>query len=468
MWFSKKQTINSSDRIVIVGAGEVGFHIARRLADEKKQVVVIDQDVSRLRRMEEQIDVQTVTGSGSLPSVLHEAGVEKASVFVAVTDSDESNILACLFANAIAPNAVKLARLRQPEYVAHADLLRSAALNISLLVNPEQEIVRTIDRLLTLPGAVEYAELAMGSIRMAGLRVEEGPLIGEPLTRFRDIVEDDGIMVGAITSGTSLVVPSGDSVIRKGDVVYFVYRPASQPQLLAALNRTRGFLNTACIIGGGNIGARLAALFEKKGIKTTLIEHDAARCEFLAAHLNDTLILHGDGTDKNLLAEEHVGNKDAFVAVTGDEETNILCCLLAKSMGAKETVVRVNKAAYLPLVEAVGIGHSVSPRLSAVNSILHYFRQGRVLASVSVGGEAAEALEVLVADDSKLVGRQVFQLGLPRGALLLAVTRGDDVFVPSGSTVIHAQDHLVLLGLRDVMNAVEKMLAEKMPSAHSK
>lgn len=458
MWFKNKPGKTTHDKIVIVGAGEVGFHIAKRLAAENKPVVVIDKDPARLQRLEEQMDVQTVHGSGSLPSVLHQAGVENAAVFVAVTDSDDVNIMSCLFAGSLAPSVVKLARIRHPEYVAKSEFLRDSSLNISLLVNPEQEIVRTIDRLLTLPGAVEYGELANGRIRMAGLRVEEGPLIGLPLKRFREVVQDDGIMVGAIAGKKRLLVPSGDDVIHAGDVVYFVYRPTSQPNLLAALNRKREYLHTACIIGGGNIGSRLAALFEKKGIKTTLVERDAERCRQLADTLDKTLILHGDGTDQNLITEEHLGRKDAFVAVTGDEETNILCCLLAKSMGARETVVRVNKAAYLPLVEAVGIGHSVSPRLSAVNSILHYFRQGRVLSSVSVGGEAAEAMEALIADDSALAGCPVHKLGLPRGALLLAVTRDDEVFVPSGQTIIHAQDHLVLLSLRDVLGSVEKLL----------
>lgn len=297
MWFkplsrplSHKKNKN---KIVIVGAGEVGFHIAKRLAAEARSVVVIDRDADRLQRLEEQMDVQTVHGSGSIPSVLHKAGVEEASVFVAVTDSDDANIMACLFAGALAPNVVKLARIRHPEYAAHAEFLRDSSLNISLLVNPEQEIVRTIDRLLTLPGAVEYGELAHGRLRMAGLRVEEGPLLNEPLRRFREIVCDDGIMVGAIAGKKRLLVPSGEDVIHKGDVVYFVYRPASQPNLLAALNRKREFLHTACIIGGGNIGSRLAALFEKKGIKTTLIERSAERCQALANHWTRPLFCTG-------------------------------------------------------------------------------------------------------------------------------------------------------------------------------
>ena len=410
-------------KIVIVGAGEVGFHIAQRLSEEQKQVVVIDQNPDKLRRIEDNMDVQTVLGSGSIPSVLKNAGAGDAAIFLAVTDSDETNI--------------------------------------SMLINPEQEIVRSIERLLTLPGAVEYGQLADGFIRMVGMRVESGPLIEQPLTRFREIVQDDGIMVGAIARGQKLIVPSGSDVIKAGDTVYFAYKPTSQRALLRALHKTRGSLGTACIVGGGNIGLRLARLLENKGVDTKLIDISEERCEQLADQLQGTLVLHGDGTDKSLLQEEHIDQMDAFIAVTGDEESNILSCLLAKSLGVKETVARVNKAAYLPLVEAIGIAHSVSPRLSAVNSILQYIRQGKVLSSVSVGGDAAEMLEALVDEESLVAGKRVHELGLPKGILLLGVIRGGEAFIPSGQTVIQPQDRIVLLSLREKMSKLEGIVSKK-------
>ena len=214
-------------KIVIVGAGEVGFHIAQRLSEEQKQVVVIDQNPDKLRRIEDNMDVQTVLGSGSIPSVLKNAGAGDAAIFLAVTDfwgpdSDKPNTVACLFANTIAPKAMKLARIRTEEYTAYPQLLGSGSLQISMLINPEQEIVRSIERLLTLPGAVEYGQLADGFIRMVGMRVESGPLIEQPLTRFREIVQDDGIMVGAIARGQKLIVPSGSDVIKAGDTVYLL------------------------------------------------------------------------------------------------------------------------------------------------------------------------------------------------------------------------------------------------------
>lgn len=231
------------------------------------------------------MDVQTVLGSGSIPSVLKDAGAGDAAIFLAVTDSDETNIVACLFANAIAPKAVKLARIRTEEYTAYPQLLGSGSLQISMLINPEQEIVRSIERLLTLPGAVEYGQLADGFIRMVGMRVEGGPLIDQPLTRFREIVRDDGIMVGAIARGQKLIVPSGSDAIKMGDTVYFAYKPTSQRALLHALHKTRGSLGTACIVGGGNIGLRLARLFENKGVDTKLIDISEDRCEYLADQL---------------------------------------------------------------------------------------------------------------------------------------------------------------------------------------
>ena len=448
-------------KIVIVGAGEVGFHIAQRLSEEQKQVVVIDQNPDKLRRIEDNMDVQTVLGSGSIPSVLKNAGAGDAAIFLAVTDSDETNIVACLFANTIAPKAMKLARIRTEEYTAYPQLLGSGSLQISMLINPEQEIVRSIERLLTLPGAVEYGQLADGFIRMVGMRVESGPLIEQPLTRFREIVQDDGIMVGAIARGQKLIVPSGSDVIKAGDTVYFAYKPTSQRALLRALHKTRGSLGTACIVGGGNIGLRLARLLENKGVDTKLIDISEERCEQLADQLQGTLVLHGDGTDKSLLQEEHIDQMDAFIAVTGDEESNILSCLLAKSLGVKETVARVNKAAYLPLVEAIGIAHSVSPRLSAVNSILQYIRQGKVLSSVSVGGDAAEMLEALVDEESLVAGKRVHELGLPKGILLLGVIRGGEAFIPSGQTVIQPQDRIVLLSLREKMSKLEGIVSKK-------
>lgn len=445
-------------KIIIVGAGEVGFHIAQRLAEEHKEVVVIDKSQEALRKVQENLDVQTIQGSGSSPSTLKNAGIETANIFLAVTDSDEINITATLFAYALAPHIVNLARIRNEEYASYPDLIEKGPLNISMLVNPEEEVVRTIERLLMLPGSVEYGEFDGGRIRLVGIRVEDGPLIDQQLYHFRDIVNNDGIMIAAISRHKKLIIPSGADTIKKDDIVYFIYKSKNQKVLLRVLNKSHGIINVACIVGGGNIGVRLAKTFEQKDINVKLIDSNEVRCKKLADRLSSTLVLHGDGTDKSLLEEEHIDQADAFIAVTGNEEVNILACLLAKSLGVKEVVSRVNKPAYLPLIEAAGINHSVSPRLSAVNSILHYIRQGGVLSSLTVGGEAAELIEVLVPETSNLLKKPISSLNFPHGALLLTILRGNKSFIPSGQTIIEPKDRIVIICLREIMNHVEQIL----------
>ncbi|HIV66780.1 MAG TPA: Trk system potassium transporter TrkA [Candidatus Mailhella excrementigallinarum] len=460
MFFQRgRRTRAEADRIVIVGAGEVGVHISRRLAAEGKRVLIIDLSRERLSAVEEELDVQTLQGSGTTPSVLRRAEVENAAMFLAVTDSDEANIVSCLFAGELAPNLIKVARIRHPEYADMPSVFAREPLKINMMVNPEEEVVRSIERQLTLPGAMEYAEFADGTLRMASMRIEGEPLAGRSLMKFPELAGDPGLMVGAINRGGRLLIPSGRDTLEEGDVVYFVFLPGSQPSLLRLLRSRGGYPSSACIVGGGDIGFRLARLLERREVDVKIIDRDAARCEFLAEHLSDALVLHGDGTDADLLRQENVGRMDAFISVTEDEENNMLACLLARSLGVRETVVRVDKAAYLPLVEQVGIGHSVSPRLSAVNSILHYFRQGRILSSVAVGGEAAEMMEALVEGDSWLDGRAVHELGLPRGVLLIGVSRDGETRIPSGGTIIRAGDTIAILCLRARVGDLEKVLA---------
>ncbi len=460
MFFRHTKPEQNPRKVVIVGAGEVGYHVALRLTNEQKNVVVIDLNEQALQRMDDNMDVQTVCGSGSSPQVLCDLGLKDSDIFLAVTNSDESNILACLFANTIAPKAQKLARIRNTEYLTHINILDNKALNISALVNPELEIVNSINKRLSLPGAVEYGEFAEGRICMVAMKMHEGPLVDKPLKYFRDIVKEEQIMVGAIVRKKSLIIPSGDDILQKGDVVYFLYQTKAQPALLQALNCCRGTISSVCIVGGGRIGFCMAEAFAKNGSDVTIIDRDAKRCAELANSLENVTILHGDGTDKRLFEEENLLHTDAFVALTSDENTNIVSCLLAKSLGMREAVSRVDKAEYLSLLENIGIDHSVSLRYSAVNSILQYVRQESVLSCVSVGNEAAEIMEAKVGEKSPFVGQAVHSLGLPQGVLVLAIMREDTAYIPKGDTIINTDDRVLLLALSDVVAKVEKILSE--------
>lgn len=445
-------------KVVIVGAGEVGYHIAQRLTQESKQVVVVDQSAEALRRVTEILDVQTFQGSGCSPVVLSDAGIMDADIFLAVTDSDEINIIACLFANAISPTVIKIARIRNEEYNLYQDALTNKPLSISTIINPEIEVIKAIDRMLAVPGAVDFSEFAEGRVKLVGIRIEKGPLIDKQLMFFRDAVPDSNVLIASIVRGEDLIIPSGRDTIKVGDIVYFACRDTSMASVLLASGRDVDPIKDVLIIGGGNIGLRLAVLFERKGLHVKIVDKSESRCQYLAEKLNSALVLRGDGTDQDFLREENVGEMDVVISLTSDEETNILSCLLAKNLGAKKTVTRVNKVAYQPLVNAIGIDHSVSPRLSAVNSILHHIRRGKVLSSVSIRGEGAEALEAIAQADSELVGKPIKTLALPRGTLLLAIVRGKEVLIPSGDSVIVPDDRIIILTTRENVSRVEQAL----------
>jgi len=462
MVFKKLKELISptGDKVIIVGAGEVGLHLATRLSEEGKRVVIIDIDQERLDRVTQSVDVQTILGSGSSPSNLVSAGIASAKYFMAVTNNDEVNLVACLFANHLAPDAMNLARINNHEYAEYPDVLGSTNLDIQLMVHPEYEVVQSIDRLLSLPGSQDYAQFAGGRLRMVAYSIENDILIGKELTEFRTLAKSDSIMVAAIIRDKKLIIPTGQDILQKDDLVYFAYKIEAQKALLRVLGRTSGFFNSVCIVGGGKIGVSLAQLFEKKGIDVKLIEKSQSRCEELADILGDTLVLHGDATEKSLLMEENVGKIDVIIAVTSDEETNILSCLLAKSLGARDSVARVNKSAYIPIVKHIGIDHSVSTRLAAVNSFLNYLRQGNVVASASVAGDTAEVLEACLPKNSPLLNIPLMEIEFPTKVILLAVMRDEKVFIPNGDTLLQANDHVIFLGGHKDIRGIDHFLVE--------
>lgn len=455
--FFKGTSTPSSGRIVIIGAGEVGFHTARRLAEEHRQVIVIDHDEEQLRNIQEALDVQTLEGFGASPQVLRDAEIDKAELVLAVTNSDEVNIMACMFAKEMAPHATRVARVRNPDYHLLPGFLEKN-LEISLLVNPEEEIVHTISRLITMPGAVEYHEFANRCIRMTGMKVDRGPLIDLPLFRFREVMGEERVMIGAIYREDRLILPSGSDIIRQGDIVHFIYEPAALPAILRVLGQKRRPVRSVCVYGAGRIGTALARFLETMNVRVCMLVNDAGECERLSRSLHSTLILHGDARDRSLLEEEKIGEMDAFVAVSENEESNILSCMLAKKLGAGLAVASINKPEYLALAETAGIDHIVSPRIATVNSILHYIRHGNVLASVAVSNESAETMEVFVEEDSALCGRNLRDICLPRGILFLAIVQGQNVFIPKGDTVIPAGARVLILAKKQRIAELERIL----------
>ncbi len=450
-------------KVVIVGAGEVGFHIASRLAFENKNVVVIDKDPNAIRRISDNIDAQVIVGTGSSPIVLEEAGIKEAEILLAVTDSDETNLVACLTADILSPATRKLARVRNADFDNYHETLRENAPHIDTIINPEIEVVKTIDRLMSVPGAVDVGEFADGRIKFIGIRLDEGSrLAGLRLSKLPSIISESRPLIAAIIRNEELIIPHGDSRVLPGDLIYFICEESNLADTLELFNKYADPLKRLIIVGGGRIGYRLAAQFENRSVHTKLIEKDAARCSQLAEKLNRTVVIHGDGSDQELLAEENIQDADVVIPLTKDEETNILVSLLAKKMGARKAIARINKFSYFPLMSTIGLDQIVSPRLSAINTILQHVRRGKVLSAISIKGEQAEVLEALALETSDIVGKPLKNVGMPKGSILIGILRQDTVMIPSGNSVIEPGDRIVLFARREAVPKIEKILAVKL------
>jgi trk system potassium uptake protein TrkA len=450
-------------KIVIIGAGEVGYHIASRLAFENKDVVVIDKDPTALRRVAEDMDVQTIDGSGSSPAVLQEAGINEADILLAVTNSDEANLVACLVANMLSPSIKKLARLRSADFDQYYEAFLQQAPHIETVINPEIEVVKTIIRLMQVPGAVDVGEFADGRIKFVGINL--GPdscLSGARLIELPEIIGDQRLLIAAVIRDEEVIIPRGNDRLLSGDLIYFISEDRHLRETLSIFNQHVEPVKRVLIIGGGRIGYRLALQLEELSIYCKIIEKNADRCAALAERLNKSIVLHGDGSDQNLLSEENVGDIDIVVTLTNDEETNILASLLSRRLGARKTITKISKFSYFPLMTTIGIEQVVSPRLSAINTILQHIRRGKVLSAISLKGEQAEALEVVALETSAIVAKPLRRVAFPKGAIVAGIIRKEQIIIPSGDSVIEPDDRLIIFAHQRAVERIEKILAVKL------
>lgn len=450
-------------KIVIVGAGEVGYHIASRLALENKEVVVVDKNADAIRRVAESMDVQTITGSGSSPTVLEDAGIGQAEILLAVTNQDETNLVACLAADILSPSTKKLARIRGADYDRFYDNFRQQAPHIDTVINPEIEVVKTIERLMRVPGAVDVGEFADGRIKFVGVYLDEGAgLAGARLADLPKLTGGRRLLIAAVVREEEVVIPTGKDQLRPGDLVYFISEEERLLDTLSVFNKHVEPVKRVLIIGGGRIGYRLAVSLEAQSIYCKIIEKKAARCAYLAERLNKAIVLHGDGSDHNLLSEENIGDIDVVITLTNDEETNILSSLLARRMGAGKAITKISKFSYFPLMTAIGIEQVVSPRLSAINTILQHIRRGKVLSAISLKGEQAEAMEVVALETSDIVGKPLKRISFPKGAIVAGIIRDDQIIIPTGDSVVEPDDRVIIFAQRRAIGGIEKILAVKL------
>lgn len=432
----------------------MGTEIAHRLSEEGHDIIVIDRNESQLAKINETLDVLTVKGNGSSSQLLKDIGVSDSDLLVSVTDSDEINMISCMTAKRVGI-ARTIARIRDPDYV--RDLVISKEdLGIDLVINPDYAASQEISRLLTMNLSVHTEHFANGKVQMAELTVEECNVDFAGM-KIQDIDLPKACLVVGISRKGEMIVPGGRDYIKPGDTIYVVGNNESINKIYAKFKRKRQRVHNVMIMGGGRIGLYLSEKLSKRGMKVKIIEQNMERCHELANRLSDVLILKGDGTDVDLLRREGIHEIDAFVAVTGFDEENLLMALLAKQLGAKRVVAKVSRPSYAPLVERLGVDAAISPRLITIGEIMRFIRGGRLLSLVLLLNEQAEVLEIIVQPESKMAGRTLSSSGLPKGVIIGAINRGERIIIPKGSEVIQADDRLVVFALGHVVHTVEAL-----------
>ncbi|MEJ2181987.1 MAG: Trk system potassium transporter TrkA [Nitrospirota bacterium] len=446
-------------RVIVVGAGEVGYQVTKFLALEKQDVVVVDRDAAKLERISEEVDVGTVVADGCSPSGLKEAGAENADILLAVTDSDETNMIACMLGKAMFAIPRKIARLRNPEYFRNEKLLSKEHLDIDPAISPEMEVAGAVVRLLETPFATDVEDFEEGLIKVVGFRMpNDSAITGKPLKSIRDLVPPKKFLIGIIERDGTVIIPTGDDVILPEDVIHMPVKKWEVGDAIRFLGASTKPAKKIMIAGGGRVGLAVAAAMESRA-DVKVIERDAGRSKFISRSLRKAIVLHGDGSDEALLKEENIADMDAFVSVSNNEELNIMSSLLAKRLGAKKTITIVNRPDYLALARGLGLQAVLSPRVITASSILKYVRRGDILSITSVADDKAEILEARIGGSSALINKQLKDVRLPKSALVGAIVREDNkIIIPSGQDTVHEGDKLIFFTLRESIKNVESLL----------
>ena len=454
-------------KVIVCGAGQVGFNIARYLALEGNDITVIDQRADLVRRISDSLDVQGIVGHASHPDILEQAGAEDADMIIAVTHGDEVNMVACQIAHSIFDVPTKIARVRDQSYLQPiwANLYTRDHMPIDVIISPEIEVARAVTRRLQVPGAFEMIPLVDGKVKLLGVRCDEDcPIVNTPLRQLTQLFPVLDMIIVGIMRENLPIVPSADDQMLLGDEVYFVVDSDQVPRAMATFGHEEPEARRLLIFGGGNIGLFLAEEIERDHpwVNAKVIEFDPERAEMAASQLGRTVVLHGDVLDSDILEEANVAATETVVAVTNDDETNILASLLAKRYGCQRAITLVNKDTYEPLVTNLGIDVVVSPRNITVSTILQHVRRGRIHSVHTLREGFGELIEAEAMATSPLVGAPIKDAKLPSGVLLGAIVRDGEMVVPHGDTVVQANDRVVLFAAKDSIRQVEKLFSVRL------
>lgn len=435
--------------------------MAESLVSEANDITVVDTDSEKLRQLQDRLDLRTLMGNASHPAVLEQAGIADTDMLLAVTQSDEVNMVACKLAASLYNTPTRIARIRSADFLARPEVFSKDNFCVDFSICPEQILTDYIVKLIEFPEALQVLEFANGKASLVAVRAfEGGPLVGKPLSFLRTHMPQVETRVAAIFRKDRPITPTGSTVVEEGDEIFFIAATDNIRSVLKEMRRMDKPAKRVMIVGGGNIGRRLAKTLERD-YEVKLIEFNKKSCQKLAGELTRTLVLNGDGTDENLMQQEHVGEIDVFCALTNDDENNIMSSLLAKQGGARKVIALINRSAYVGLVQGGKIDIALSPAHVTIGSLLAYVRQGDVAAVHSLRRGAAEALELVAHGDresSRVVGRRIDEIELPNGANIGAIVRGGEVIVGHHDLVIEAEDHVIVFVINKAMvRKVEKL-----------
>lgn len=449
-------------RILIAGGGQSAALIAGRLIREGNEVTIVDRDPARCEQLEDQLDAKVVRGSAGSVRAMHNAGIRDADMLIAVTDSDEINLLACLLAQADSKAKIKVARVRTHEIEQWRRVVKETGLQIDLMIHPETDVMDRIMRVMRVPGVSDIVDFAEGRVKLFGMNVERDSwFAGKTVIELDAAGPPANSLIAMIFRGQQVIIPHGAQTILPGDHIYIcTTRDNLEPVLRFMGIERRSELERVFIVGGKQLGIGLALEMEAQGVNVKLIERDAQRCNRIAEIVNKTVVIHGDGTDQSTLDEENIEGVDAFLALTNHDEDNIIASLLARRLGAKKVVALINRLNYLPMVQRLGVNTSVSMRVATVDRVLQFVRKGTVLSVTTFRQEEAEAIEMIADPGSVYLGKKLRDMKLPRGAIVGAIARENgEVMVPRGDAVIAEGDRVLFFCLEKVVPELESLLS---------
>ena len=448
-------------KIIILGAGQVGASVAANLASEANDITVVDEDAATLQELQGRLDIRTVKGHASHPETLAQAGADDADMIIAVTNSDETNMIACQVAYTLFHTPTKIARVRSVEYLNHMRLFAQEALPVDVLISPEQLVTDYIQRLIENPGALQVLDFAGGKVQLVAVHAfYGGPLVGHELRDLKEHMPGIEARVASIFRQGKPIAPEGDTIIEADDEVFFIAAHKHIRAVMGELRKMDKAVKRVMLAGGGNIGMRLASAIESR-YQVKIVERQEVRARMLSETLDKSIVLLGDAADEELLLEENIENTDVFCALTNDEEANILSAMLAKRLGARKVMSLINRASYVNLVQSDVIDVAISPQQATIGSLLTHIRRGDVVMVHSLRRGAAEAIEAVAHGDrnsSSVVGRAIEDIKLPRGTAIGAIVRGEEVIIAHHDSVIETDDHVILfLSDKSCIQEVERL-----------